>query len=190
MSEYIIYPIINFLLLLTILPWVLIVAVPFVLMALGLGITVAAPFMLLKHRSPESQKIKVLLVDDSPNTLVLLKNILTNQSCVLKTVDSGKKAIEVLTHEKFDLMVLDYAMPDLNGAETIMLADKTLSESSLNGKATQMPVIEYTSNREDTIANVSTNFFTLVGKLNKDMPPSTLKPIISQILNDVVKYAA
>lgn len=175
----------DILLVLIALPWIMIISVPFVMIMLGLGVGLYVPIAWFFARSKEKEEIRVLLVDDTPNTLMLMKSILKSRNCILKIVDSGLKAVEELSREKYDLMVLDYFMPGLNGSETLNLADHAINEKVKDNPGYQIPVIEYTSSKEDSIKPELMNHFTLVGKLSKSMPPSRLKPLISQILNEV-----
>jgi CheY-like chemotaxis protein len=185
MFELIIYSMMNLLLGLVAIPWLLFVAVPLMLFLLALGAIVFAPVLWLIAKQRASEEIRVLLVDDSPNTLMLIKSILRSKNCALKIVDSGLKAIEELSREKYDLMILDYFMPGLNGSETLSLADRAINERSSMQANYQIPVVEYSSGKEESISTKPMNHFTLVGKLSKGMPPSRLKPLISQILNEV-----
>jgi PAS domain S-box-containing protein len=58
---------------------------------------------------------KVLIVDDDSRMCESLKALLSNQDYILKTCNSGKKAIEYLNKDDFDLVLLDMVMPDMNG---------------------------------------------------------------------------
>jgi CheY-like chemotaxis protein len=159
--------------------------VPLVLITFILGSIVYIPIVWIFSSSKARSGFRVLLVDDSPNTLMLIKSVLSSRNCIIKTVDSGLKAIEELTREKYDLMVLDYFMPGLNGTETLNLADQAIKGRKVTDTDFQIPVIEYSSARDESISPKPLNHFTLVGKLSKSMPPSMLRPLLSQILNDV-----
>ncbi|MEE8430517.1 MAG: response regulator [Candidatus Desulfatibia sp.] len=58
---------------------------------------------------------KVLIVDDDSRMCESLKALLSNQGYILKTCNSGKKAIEYLNNYDFDLVLLDIVIPDMNG---------------------------------------------------------------------------
>ncbi len=57
----------------------------------------------------------ILVVDDSEDTLVLIKDFLIGlgHSCRLAT--SGKQALDILKTEDFDLIISDYQMDDGDG---------------------------------------------------------------------------
>jgi DNA-binding NarL/FixJ family response regulator len=64
-------------------------------------------------------KKKVLIVDDHPTIRFLLGSLVeTDQFTVCGTLSDGKEAIDKAPDLNPDLILLDYAMPNLNGAET------------------------------------------------------------------------
>ena len=57
---------------------------------------------------------KVLVVDDNPHDLILIKELLQEEYWI-KTVDSAMKAIQSLESESFDLVITDMCMPRMDG---------------------------------------------------------------------------
>ncbi|MBD3287915.1 response regulator [candidate division KSB1 bacterium] len=73
-------------------------------------------------------KIKILLVDDKPDNLFVLENILESPELDLVTATSGNDALELVLEHEFALILLDVQMPGMNGYETAELLrgfDKT-----------------------------------------------------------------
>jgi len=60
---------------------------------------------------------KILIVDDEPQICDSLKILLSRQGYDITTAQSGKKALEILEHNQFDLLLLDMVIPDLSGFE-------------------------------------------------------------------------
>jgi signal transduction histidine kinase len=60
----------------------------------------------------------VLLVDDNPNNLLTLQHILQGLEANLVTAGSGKEALRWLADHEAVVVLLDVAMPDLNGFDT------------------------------------------------------------------------
>lgn len=60
----------------------------------------------------------VLIVDDEPNMLITLSDILNLEGFDVSVADDGSQAIEIIGSRQFDIILLDYKMPDLNGVET------------------------------------------------------------------------
>ncbi len=65
---------------------------------------------------------RVLLVDDDPTTLMLLRTILTRGGLAVETATDGAKALErlrELTAAAFDVVLTDYRMPILDGLQLL-----------------------------------------------------------------------
>lgn len=58
---------------------------------------------------------KVLIVDDEPRMCDSLEVLLNDQGYETKTGHSGKEAVECLSRDSFDLVLLDIVMPDMTG---------------------------------------------------------------------------
>ncbi|MCI8665288.1 MAG: response regulator [Dorea sp.] len=89
-------------------------------------------------------KKRILVVDDDAMNLMLTKRILEKQYNVL-LAESGKEALNKMKGEKIDLILLDIAMPGMNGIETF----ERMKEISVD-----IPVIFLTaSGYEDDVRN-------------------------------------
>ena len=64
-------------------------------------------------------KAKVLLVDDEEDFLSTLAERLETRGLKVNTVTSGEQAVARAGEEGFDLIVLDLAMPGMDGLETL-----------------------------------------------------------------------
>jgi signal transduction histidine kinase len=62
---------------------------------------------------------KVLVVDDDPRNRDLLRRRLERLNCAVASAVDGKQALELLGASRFDLMLLDIVMPELDGYETL-----------------------------------------------------------------------
>jgi len=62
---------------------------------------------------------KILIVDDEPQICESLKILLARQGYQITAVNSGKKALEALAQNGFDLLLLDMVIPDLSGFEIL-----------------------------------------------------------------------
>ena len=61
---------------------------------------------------------RILLVEDNEINQEIVVEILTKQQISVSTVDNGQQALDILTHEEFDAVLLDCQMPVLDGYET------------------------------------------------------------------------
>ncbi len=63
------------------------------------------------------KKKKILVAEDSITSRVLLKNVLEGAGYDVTTAINGAQAWEILHQQKFDLIVSDVEMPEMNGFE-------------------------------------------------------------------------
>jgi PAS domain S-box-containing protein len=61
--------------------------------------------------------LKVLIVDDDANVCQSLKELLEAERCCIGTAASGVQAMDRLGHERFDVVLSDVVMPDMDGYE-------------------------------------------------------------------------
>ncbi len=65
---------------------------------------------------------RVLVVDDAGEVIVLCINMLQSLGYAVKGANRPEAALEVVGKETFDLMIVDYRMPDMNGFEVFAQA--------------------------------------------------------------------
>ena len=90
-------------------------------------------------------KTRVLIVDDEELFSESLSSRLTIRDYDVTTSPSGKDALEILKRYNFDVIILDVAMPGMNGIETLreIKKIKPLTEViKLTGNATVETAIE------------------------------------------------
>ena len=71
-----------------------------------------------------NSNIKILLVDDEPDILEILKYNFEKENYIVYTANNGLKGIEVAKKVNPDLIFLDVMMPNLDGIETCRLLRK------------------------------------------------------------------
>ncbi|TKJ39752.1 two-component system response regulator [candidate division LCP-89 bacterium B3_LCP] len=62
---------------------------------------------------------KVLLVDDEVEFTELLAERMRNRDMDVDTADSGEKAAELAQQKRYDAIIMDLAMPGMDGIETL-----------------------------------------------------------------------
>ena len=91
----------------------------------------------------------ILIVDDEPSNIQLIGKILKKLKHSVAYVLNGKSAIEIVKEKKFDLILLDIMLPDIDGFEVC----RVLME---NEETREIPVIFITARSE--IENVIRGF--------------------------------
>tara|TARA_B100000927_G_scaffold291682_1_gene295598 strand:+ start:65055 stop:66494 length:1440 start_codon:yes stop_codon:yes gene_type:complete len=79
----------------------------------------------------EIKQSKVLVVDDIKTNCDVLKRRLENNTFLVEVSMSGKDALEKIAKEKFDLVLLDVLMPEVNGLEVLIKIREEYSADKL-----------------------------------------------------------
>ena len=91
-------------------------------------------------RVPEALRSRVLLAEDNVVNQRVASRILEKRGHSVVIVSTGREALAVLQREKFDLVLMDVQMPDMDGFE----AAKAIRRDE-NGGHERMPVIAMTA---------------------------------------------
>ena len=67
----------------------------------------------------DNSRTSVLLIDDDPLVLQLLRDGFRNAGCLVSEAPDGETALDMVASEKFDLLVLDRMMPGLDGSAVL-----------------------------------------------------------------------
>jgi len=87
----------------------------------------------------EFSNISVLLVEDNAVNQLVATEILQSAGVKVKKADSGKEAIEMVKEHRFDAVLMDVQMPEMDGLESTKFIRKKLL---LN----ELPIIAMTAN--------------------------------------------
>ncbi|MEN8139811.1 MAG: sigma-54 dependent transcriptional regulator [Thermodesulfobacteriota bacterium] len=130
----------------------------------------------------------LLVVDDEPNYLIILEELLQEEGFEVFTAENGQKALQIIADTDLDLLLTDMQMPGMNGME-LLQASKELNS--------QLPVIMMTAYGE--VANAvaamqagAFNFLTkpfnndeLLANINKAIEHYSLLRENSRLRNEV-----
>lgn len=73
----------------------------------------------MKRKRVFAIKHEILIVDDQPGIRLLLKDVFTNEGYNVMLSETGADALEKIYKHSFDLVMLDYRLPILNGDEIL-----------------------------------------------------------------------
>ncbi|MFD1361622.1 response regulator [Lentibacillus salinarum] len=62
---------------------------------------------------------KILVADDQPGIRMLLKEVFIDEGYDVTTVETGKEALDRIYAGSFDLLVLDYKLPVVDGVDVL-----------------------------------------------------------------------
>lgn len=111
---------------------------------------------------------KVLLVDDEPDFVAVLRERLENRGLDVAAVGSGSEAVEAVKRRSFDVVILDYNMPGMDGIETlksIVNLDKEVQVILLTGRATARTGAEAIKHGAADFLEKPADFQELLGKI-------------------------
>jgi len=119
---------------------------------------------------------KILIAEDNVITQKLLGSIVRNLGHDVSIVSDGWEVLERLKFETYDILILDYQMPVLNGMETLKAME---DQSNINN---QMPIIMLTGeiNKETLIELEGLGISCF---LKKPIQYDVLSSCIVQLLN-------
>lgn len=87
---------------------------------------------------------KILIIDDSEANLEYLKRLLDDQNYKVAVARNGQSAIAKVRSQHFDLILLDFVMPDMNGLEVC-------SELKKDPSCIDTPIIFLTANQSQDL---------------------------------------
>ncbi|MBU6429524.1 MAG: response regulator, partial [Cyanobacteria bacterium REEB65] len=129
---------------------------------------VAKPF---PEADPQQGPPRILVVDDDPNYIHLLKVVLESEGYLVIGATSAGEALELALHENPGLILTDLMMPDLDGWGLV----ERLSEDP---QTRDIPVAILSALRPDYVATR----FRSIQYLEKSGHPRTLLPAIRDLL--------
>ena len=65
------------------------------------------------------QDLRIFVVDDSEDTIEMLRRLFEMDGATVRTASSGKEALEILKDDRFDVMLSDISMPGMDGFELL-----------------------------------------------------------------------
>ncbi len=124
------------------------------------------------------EKVDLLVVEDNPMNQKLISKILELWNCEFAIASSGEEALELTAKKKYDIILMDIHMPDMDGCETteaIRADDKNLNQ--------KQPIIALTAaallDEKNRALKAGMNDF-----LTKPCSPVRLKEVVVQYVYD------
>lgn len=84
---------------------------------------------------------KILLADDDPMGRTVAHNLLTRRGYLVTSVENGTILLEALEKERFDLVITDISMPDMEGTQVAQI----IRSGERTGIDPRIPIIAMTA---------------------------------------------
>lgn len=75
--------------------------------------------------NPPSRPLKILLVDDDPDTCLMVAKMMEGAGHTIKTTTNGQDALAYLNQERVDMVLLDILMPEIDGLNLLEIIRRT-----------------------------------------------------------------
>jgi signal transduction histidine kinase/CheY-like chemotaxis protein/HAMP domain-containing protein len=134
-------------------------------------------FLKNETKVEQSLGIEVLIVDDDPDTLFTLDEIVQSCKCNTVLAKNGKECLEILERKIPDLVLMDIIMPEMDGFQTIKQIRK-------NKKWADLPVFAVTAQamKEDNEIILKHGFSDYVPKpVNPSIVSAKIQKLITQL---------
>lgn len=145
------------------------------------------------HHSFEAPEAKILAVDDLPVNLLVIANLLKETRIKIDTAGSGRECLDKCSQQKYDLILMDHMMPEMDGVLTFekLHGDKTSPNF-------ETPVIMLTANALAGMREqyMDVGFADYVSKpvrgakleeaIRRNLPESLIKPASPEIPAEAV----
>lgn len=120
---------------------------------------------------------RILVVDDNRDITDLVQSMLDSPSCTCVGANSGQECLDILKKERFDLVLLDLAMPGISGLDV-------LSRLSENPETRPNNIVIFTASPEysdDDLKRVK-GWYGAIERVNKPFTEDELLSVVDKYL--------
>ena len=131
----------------------------------------------------EAPEATILVVDDAEMNLLVVEKLLTKTKVKIDFARSGRECLEKTKQKYYNLILMDYMMPGLNGASTLQAMRK-----QDNGLCKDSPVVVLSANVESESSRIAKEY-GFDGYLTKPIDSKLLEELVlSFIPEEIVEY--
>jgi len=129
---------------------------------------------------------RVLVVDDEPTTAAALLHVLAGMGCDVVVALHGEDAIDLLKSEHFNLFIMDWMMPKMDGHGLLeMLGGLHQVNAPMHRRIIRMPLIIHTGlDQSELKLPKNRDAFNLLGILRKPSRLPELAKLVSKALGE------
>ncbi|MFO1028453.1 MAG: ATP-binding protein [Acetobacteraceae bacterium] len=128
---------------------------------------------------PAGVSLRILLADDNASNQAVIARMLERQGHRVDTVGNGLEAVEAVRTRPYDLIVMDIAMPEMDG----LMAAEAIRD--LTGRRGRVPIIGLTANAAGT-AEADCNRAGMNAFMTKPVTPDILERAINRAMTPIM----
>lgn len=141
-----------------------------------------------KQKGKKGTKKVLMIEDDSEMSTVVSSALKENYGCSVDIAHDPFEAINLIVDKFYDLIILDWQLPGLNGAETLVAAEKGLKfEPSIpiQWDRCRAPVVIFSSSKKSDCPPRRTKHFNYTGFISKGQSLTQIIDLFGVHLADV-----
>ncbi len=128
------------------------------------------------HAPPSARPLRVLVVDDCEANARLATVLLAKLGAIAVSASSGREALDTLTHECFDAVLMDCGLPDIDGYE----ATSRIRRGEAGADRSRIPIVAFTAD-SDSATMERCRDAGMEHVLAKPIEPARLRALLGEL---------
>lgn len=124
-----------------------------------------------------------LIIDDVESSRDMANFFVLHSGWLSSLVADSDLALKMLMEKEFDLLILDWRMPELNGKDTLIKADRLLMERDPVGR--KIPVVIYTGSELSLLEIPKCHRLVVKGVVSKKGSPFNQSKSFDKVLKEI-----
>lgn len=146
---------------------------------MGLAQNLVLPFskfnntFLMKSKISKKPKKILIIEDDADMSYIMSRSLKAKYNCQVDIAQDPFEAMNLMVDKFYDLIILDWHLPGLNGTDTMVEAEKGLRfdpDIPIQWDTKKAPVVIFSSAKKSECLPRKTKHFDYVGFVSKTQP--------------------
>jgi CheY-like chemotaxis protein len=126
---------------------------------------------------------RILIVDDDYDSIKPLERTLSSLGCYVQIATDANQAVELLSETPYDLVFLDWLLPEMKGGEAVKAAEESLAKDDDLYWSERMPIVTYSSSELKERKLPPAKHFAFIDHWKKPMAYGDLLMQVKEVLN-------